>query len=100
MANPFGFLKYDRKDNPFRPVAERILDFEELQVPLTEEERQTSCVVCLVEFVRHSGQFYGGGRAVSGCLNDNLIPEWNDLLEKGDYKRVFERYHALIRFQR
>lgn len=40
MADPFGFLKYERKDNPYRPVAERILDFEELQTPLSEEERQ------------------------------------------------------------
>lgn len=35
--------------------------------------------------------FYGGGRAVSGCPNDNLIPEWNDLVYKGDFKRAFER---------
>ena len=93
MANPFGFLKYNRKDNPFRPVAERILDFEELQVPLTAEERQKQaarCMSCGIPFC-HSGQFYGGGRAVSGCPNDNLIPEWNDLLYKGDYKRAFER---------
>ena len=47
MANPFGFLKYNRKDNPFRPVAERILDFEELQVPLTAEERQKQAARCM-----------------------------------------------------
>ena len=93
MANPFGFLKYERKDNPFRPVAERILDFEELQIPLFEEDRQKQaarCMACGIPFC-HSGQFYGGGRAVSGCPNDNLIPEWNDLLYKGDYKRAFDR---------
>ena len=93
MADPFGFLKYERKDNPFRPVAERILDFEELQVPLSEEDRQKQaarCMACGIPFC-HSGQFYGGGRAVSGCPNDNLIPEWNDLVYKGDYKRAFER---------
>ena len=86
MADPFGFLKYERKDNPFRPVAERILDFEELQVPLSEEDRQKQaarCMACGIPFC-HSGQFYGGGRAVSGCPNDNLIPEWNDLVYKGD----------------
>ena len=93
MANPFGFLKYERQDNPFRPVAERILDFAELQIPLSADDRQKQaarCMACGVPFC-HSGQFYGGGRAVSGCPNDNLIPEWNDWLYKGDYKRAFER---------
>ena len=93
MANPFGFLKYERQDNPFRPVAERILDFAELQISLSADDRQKQaarCMACGVPFC-HSGQFYGGGRAVSGCPNDNLIPEWNDWLYKGDYKRAFER---------
>ena len=40
MADPFGFMKYKRKDNPYRSVAERVLDFEELQVPLEVDERQ------------------------------------------------------------
>ena len=93
MADPFGFLKYERKDNPFRPVAERILDFEELQVPLSEEDRQKQAALpaaCGIPFLSF-WCLYGGGRAVSGCPNDNLIPEWNDLVYKGDYKRAFER---------
>ncbi|MCI5871628.1 glutamate synthase subunit beta [Streptococcus sp.] len=93
MADPHGFLKYDRKDNPYRPVGERILDFEELQVPLSEEERRQQaarCMACGIPFC-HQGTFYGGGRAVSGCPNDNLIPEWNDLVFRGDFKRAFER---------
>lgn len=93
MADPFGFLKYKRADNPYRPVSERILDFEELQTPLSEEERQTQaarCMSCGIPFC-HSGEFYGGGRAVSGCPNDNLIPEWNDLLFRGEFKKAFER---------
>lgn len=93
MADPFGFLKYDRKDNPYRPVNERIKDFEELQTTLSVEERQKQaarCMNCGIPFC-HEGTFYGGGRAVSGCPNDNLIPEWNDLIYKGDFRRAFER---------
>lgn len=93
MADPFGFLNYKRKDNPYRPVSERILDFEELQIPLSVEERQEQaarCMNCGIPFC-HEGSFYGGGRAVAGCPNDNLIPEWNDLVYKGDFKRAFER---------
>lgn len=93
MADPFGFLKFDRKDNPYRDVNDRVLDFEELQTPLDEKERQEQaarCMSCGIPFC-HSGVFYGGKRAVSGCPNDNLIPEWNDLVYRGEFKKAFER---------
>ena len=53
MAPPSGFLQYERKDNPIRHVAERILDFEVLQVPLSEEDRQKQaarCMACGIPF--------------------------------------------------
>ncbi|MBL1223823.1 glutamate synthase subunit beta [Enterococcus sp. BWR-S5] len=93
MADPFGFLKYARKENPYRPIAERINDWEELQVPLKEDERQEQaarCMNCGIPFC-HTGVFYGGKRAVSGCPNDNLIPEWNDLVYRGEFKKAWER---------
>lgn len=93
MADPFGFLKYPRKDNPYRPVSERITNWRELQVPLAAEERQEQaarCMNCGIPFC-HTGVFYGGKRAVSGCPNDNLIPEWNDLVYRGEFKKAFER---------
>lgn len=93
MADPFGFLKYPRKDNPYRPVDERIQDWEELQTPLSVEERQEQaarCMNCGIPFC-HTGIFYGGKPAVSGCPNDNLIPEWNDFVYRGDFKNAFDR---------
>ena len=45
MADPFGFLKYPRVENPTRPVAERIEDWQELQTPLPENERQEQAAV-------------------------------------------------------
>ena len=93
MADPFGFLKYPRKDNPYRPVEERIQDWEELQNPLGVEERKKQaarCMNCGIPFC-HTGIFYGGKRAVSGCPNDNLIPEWNDYVYRGDFKNAFDR---------
>lgn len=93
MADPFGFLKYPRKDNPYRPVEERIQDWEELQNPLGVEERKEQaarCMNCGIPFC-HTGIFYGGKRAVSGCPNDNLIPEWNDFVYRGDFKNAFDR---------
>lgn len=47
MADPFGFLKYPRKDNPYRPVEERIQDWEELQTPLDVGERKEQAARCM-----------------------------------------------------
>ena len=93
MADPNGFLNYPRNDNPYRELAERIKDFAELQVPLSTEERQKQaarCIHCDVPFC-HQGIFYGGKRAVSGCPNDNHIPEWNDLIYRGLQRKAYER---------
>ncbi|RQE39806.1 glutamate synthase subunit beta [Lactococcus lactis] len=93
MADPNGFLNYPRNDNPYRELTERIKDFAELQVPLSTEERQKQaarCMHCDVPFC-HQGIFYGGKRAVSGCPNDNHIPEWNDLIYRGLQRKAYER---------
>lgn len=93
MADPNGFLNYPRNDNPYRELAERIKDFAELQVPLSTEERQKQaarCMHCDVPFC-HQGIFYGGKRAVSGCPNDNHIPEWNDLIYRRLQRKAYER---------
>lgn len=93
MADPFGFMKYPRVNNPIRPVAERIKDFEEMENVLSVEERRKQAARCMNCGVPHchAGQFYSGGRAVSGCPNDNLIPEWNDLIYREEDKHAFER---------
>ncbi|KRL04136.1 glutamate synthase subunit beta [Liquorilactobacillus oeni] len=93
MADPFGFMKYPRVNNPYRSVAERIKDFKEMQGPLSDEERRKQAARCMNCGVPHchAGFFYAGGRAVSGCPDDNLIPEWNDLVYRKEDKQAFER---------
>ncbi|KRL02172.1 glutamate synthase subunit beta [Liquorilactobacillus capillatus] len=93
MADPFGFMKYTRINNPSRPVQDRIKDFEEMNGALDAKERREQAARCMNCGVPHchAGFFYDGGRAVSGCPNDNLIPEWNDLLYRSEDKRAFER---------
>ena len=93
MADPRGFLTYDRKNNPMRPVMQRIKDFNVMELDLNDGERRQQaarCMNCGIPFCHH-GIFYGGGRAVSGCPNDNLIPEWNDLIYKNRDQQAFER---------
>lgn len=93
MGDPRGFIKHDRKSNPMRPIPARIKDFNIMEIDLGDADRRiqaSRCMNCGIPFCHH-GVFYGGKRGVSGCPNDNLIPEWNDLVYKQRDKAAFER---------
>ncbi len=84
MGTATGFLEYSRKENPFRDVTERLLDYEDLHIPQGTEERvcqASRCMNCGVPFCQ-SG---------FGCPLHNLIPEWNDLLSRGQEREALER---------
>ena len=84
MGTATGFMEYCRKENPFRDVAERLADYRDLHIsqPAEERFRQASrCMNCGVPFCQ-SG---------FGCPLNNLIPEWNDLLCRGQEREALER---------
>ena len=79
-----GFKKYPRKIDDYRPAADRIKDFGELQVrhdPDNLKIQAARCMDCGVAFC--SSQH-------SGCPISNAIPKWNDLVFKGQMKDAFE----------
>ncbi|MEA3014582.1 MAG: glutamate synthase small chain [Sphingomonadales bacterium] len=89
MTNPAGFLEIERRDRPCRPVTERVKDWIELAVPLAPVEvaRQAErCMDCGVPFCH------------SGCPVDNLIPDWNDLVSRDQWRAALERLHATNNF--
>ena len=76
MGSVTGFLDTVRIENPFRGEEERLGDFEDLHVPQTREGRRAQasrCMNCGVPFCQSD----------FGCPLHNLIPEWNDLLYRG-----------------
>ncbi len=82
MGDITGFLKINRKEAGNRPVHERICDFSEVEQTLNSEDRMlqaSRCMDCGIPFCHWS------------CPVDNLIPEWNDLLYKGDWRAAYER---------
>ena len=84
MGKVTGFLEYGRKENPFRDVRERLQDYEDLHVPQGAEERAcqaSRCMNCGVPFCQ----------SAFGCPLHNLIPEWNDLLYRGQEREALER---------
>ncbi len=90
MADPRGFLKVtNRQDRPKRPVPVRILDFKEVQVAQNEavlKNQASRCMDCGVPFCH------------MGCPLGNLIPEWNDLVWRGQTAEAVERMHATNNF--
>lgn len=94
MADPKGFLLYQRKDNPLRPIMQRVKDLHAytLDVRLETRRKQAArCILCGLHFCT-TGVFYGGGRAVSGCPKHNHIPTTLDLVYRATHKRAFTRY--------
>ena len=81
MGDPRGFLKIRKKDAGNRPIKERMYDFSEVEQVLNSEDRKLQaarCMDCGIPFCHW------------GCPVDNLIPEWNDLLYKGEWKQAAE----------
>jgi len=84
MGKATGFLEYGRKENPFRDAAERLHDYADLHAAQGTEERRcqaSRCMNCGVPFCQSS----------FGCPLHNLIPEWNDLLWRGEEREALER---------
>ncbi|SCX50503.1 glutamate synthase (NADH) small subunit [Klenkia marina] len=97
MADSTGFLKYDRSTPPRRPVDVRIRDWKEVYLErqaggedlfpsATLRTQAARCMDCGIPFCHH------------GCPLGNLIPEWNDLVRRDDWREAIERLHATNNF--
>lgn len=89
MADPRGFLTSGRETPERRPVDVRILDWKEVYEEFEPERlaRQAGrCMDCGIPFCHN------------GCPLGNLIPEWNDLVWRSDWKAAAERLHATNNF--
>jgi len=90
VADPQGFLRTRERELPRRrPVPVRIKDWKEVyeEQPVTELQRQAGrCMDCGIPFCH------------SGCPLGNLIPEWNDLAYKGEWRQAIDRLHATNNF--
>jgi glutamate synthase (NADPH/NADH) small chain len=90
VADPKGFLTTPQRELPTRrPVDVRILDYREVyeQQDADQLHRQAGrCMDCGIPFCH------------DGCPLGNLIPEWNDLAWKDDWRAAVERLHATNNF--
>ena len=89
MADPKGFLKFDRETPKRRPVDVRIKDWREVyeEQEFSSLQRQAGrCMDCGIPFCHQ------------GCPLGNLIPEWNDLIWRNEKVDAIDRLHATNNF--
>ncbi len=89
MTDPRGFLQIQRRVQPYRPVEQRVQDYRavapEADIGLVREQARR-CMDCGVPFCH------------TGCPLGNLIPEWNDLVERDQFREAIDRLHATNNF--
>jgi glutamate synthase (NADPH) small chain len=89
VADPKGFLSTPRETPARRPVPVRLLDWREVYEPFPPgrlEGQAGRCMDCGIPFCH------------SGCPLGNLIPEWNDLIRRHEWREAADRLHATNNF--
>jgi glutamate synthase (NADPH) small chain len=88
--HPNGYLKIARDPIGKRDARERIADYREIWTPDWEEEhlreQGTRCMDC------------GVPTCMGGCPLGNIIPDWNDLVSRGQWRVALDRLHATNNF--
>jgi glutamate synthase (NADPH) small chain len=90
MGKPTGFMEFPRQDPKKRPVAERIADFREVEQLLSPEDLQTQAARCMDCGIPYCHAF--------GCPLGNRIPEFNDMIFRGQWRRALAILHATNNF--
>ena len=89
MGKPTGFMEISRQDRRYTLVADRVQNYQEFVIPLSEEElgRQGArCMDCGIPYCHN------------GCPVNNIIPDWNDLVYQGQWQEAIEVLHSTNNF--
>ncbi len=98
MGKPTGFMEYEREIPADREPLERLKDWNEFHLHMSEEKLRIQgarCMDCGIPFC-HTGVLLSG--MASGCPINNLIPEWNDLVYRGLWHQALDRLHRTNNF--
>ena len=89
MGKETGFLEYDRLERTYLDPQERLTNYKEFTLPLSEDElRQQAarCMNCGIPYCHN------------GCPVNNLIPDWNHLVYEDDWKNALDVLHSTNNF--
>ena len=94
MGKVTGFLELDRQDRKYRPASDRIRNFKEFVIPLPDQtlmDQAGRCMDCGIPFCHDV-------KGMKGCPVNNQIPDWNDLVYRGDWERASLDLHSTNNF--
>ncbi len=94
MGKVTGFLEIDRQDRKYRPASDRIRNYNEFMIPLPESnlrEQASRCMDCGIPFCHDV-------KGVKGCPVNNQIPDWNDLVYRGEWEQASRNLHSTNNF--
>ena len=89
MGKVTGFLEFDRYEQNYAPVADRVSHFNEFLIPLdnsTLRQQGARCMDCGIPFCH------------TGCPVNNIIPDWNDLVYRDQWREAIEVLHSTNNF--
>ena len=89
MGKITGFLEIDRVDRDYLPVEERLKNYNEFVIPLGDKgtrDQAARCMDCGIPYCHN------------GCPVNNQIPDWNDLVYKGEWLKALKNLHSTNNF--
>ena len=89
MGKVTGFLEIDRRDRRYAPASDRIRHYKEFVIPLSEQatrEQGARCMDCGIPYCHN------------GCPVNNQIPDWNDLVYRGNWQEAARNLHSTNNF--
>ncbi len=94
MGKVTGFLEVDRQDRKYRPAADRVRNHKEFFIELSEQTLQAQasrCMDCGIPFCHDV-------KGLKGCPVNNQIPDWNDLVYRGEWQKANTDLHSTNNF--
>lgn len=98
MGKITGFLEIDREERDYLPVEERVKTWREFVLPLSEKDTRDQaarCMDCGIPYCHGTGSVAPG---TPGCPVNNQIPDWNDLIYKGEWEEAARNLHSTNNF--
>jgi glutamate synthase (NADPH) small chain len=98
MGKPTGFMDFEREPAHVRAPLERVKDWSETHPDYAEKtlrDQGARCMDCGIPYC-HTGALVNG--LALGCPINNLIPEWNDLVYRGQWREAIIRLHKTNNF--
>jgi len=89
MGKVTGFMEFDRLSEGNLPVPERVKNYKEFVLHLTDDQAKQQgarCMDCGIPF------------CTSGCPINNIIPDWNDLVYNQDWRSAIDVLHSTNNF--